>query len=297
MHHTYLSGLIYGGTALLLTACGGGSAGSGTLNLSIKDAPIDLATKVVVQFSGVEVKPEGGAPFSIDFASPRQIDLMQYQGTDYAPLLSEYTLPAGKYNWLRLKVIALEDSVRDSYIEFDGGAQYELYIPSGAETGLKLVSGFVVPENGVANYTIDFDLRQSVLPPSGGSSAYKLKPALRFVADDSAGHIMGSVGSVSLGDAACSGSAYAVYVFNGADVAPDDTDGSAADPLATALVHYNATATQYQYAVGFLPAGGYTVSFTCQADLDVAESSEEIAFIGTVNATVTAGNTTIVNFD
>ncbi len=292
-----LNVVLLGTLAGPLGGCGGGSGSSGTLNLGVKDAPVDTLAKVVVQFDGVEVKPQNGAALSIDFDTPRQIDLLQLQGTDYASLLSNYTLQAGNYNWLRLKVSAVEDGTLDSYVELPGGAQYELYIPSGAETGLKLVGGFVVPAGGVANYTIDFDLRKSVLPPGGISAAYKLKPALRFVADDTTGHVMGTVGSVDMGAAACDGTGYAVYVFDGAGVTPDDVDGIAPDPVASALVHYNATASEYEYVAGFLPAGDYTLAFTCEADLDQPETSESIAFVDTANVTITAGETAIVNFN
>src|SRR5688572_8068382 len=47
----------------LAAACGGGDgsvtadAGTGILNLGVTDAPVDAAVKVVVEFSGVELKP------------------------------------------------------------------------------------------------------------------------------------------------------------------------------------------------------------------------------------------------
>jgi hypothetical protein len=52
-----------------------------------------------------------------------------------------------------------------------------LLVPSGSETGLKLVSGFTVPSNGVVDYTIDFDLRHAITCPTGQSPACILKPA------------------------------------------------------------------------------------------------------------------------
>src|SRR5512136_1027 len=82
-----------------LAACGGGggsdkTANTGTLKLGITDAPVDVATQVVVQFSGVELKPVGGAAFSIDFKDANgaptttSIDLLDQQGTKRAMLLN-----------------------------------------------------------------------------------------------------------------------------------------------------------------------------------------------------------------
>lgn len=126
--------------SLVLTACDGDSSGSGTLNLNITDAPVDSAAKVVVSFDGVSIKPEEGPAYDIDFVDAngdpvvKTIDLLSQQGANSEPLLLNYTLDAGHYNWMRLKVITSETST-DSYIELDGGAQHPLYVPSGDQTG------------------------------------------------------------------------------------------------------------------------------------------------------------------
>src|SRR4051812_29172151 len=64
------------GSILLLAACSGGSGGggkadAGMLKLGITDAPVDVADAVVVQFSGVELKPKDGAPFTVAFTGGR----------------------------------------------------------------------------------------------------------------------------------------------------------------------------------------------------------------------------------
>lgn len=55
---------------VLLTACGDGSgsgSSTGKLNLSITDAPVDNADHVWVEFTGVELKLQGGAALQIDY--------------------------------------------------------------------------------------------------------------------------------------------------------------------------------------------------------------------------------------
>jgi len=283
---------------MLLTACGSDSSGSGSLSLNITDAPVDSAAKVVVTFSGVLIKPENGSAYDIDFVDingdpvVKSIDLLAQQGANSETLLVDYTLGAGHYNWMRLKVIASQSST-DSYIELDDGTQHPLYVPSGDETGLKLNQGFDITDGGAVTYTIDFDLRKSVLSPNKNSDAYKLKPTLRIVNNANVGHISGIVGSTSLSDVSCSTDpGYAVYVFAGDNITPDDIDGIDADPVSTSLLSDN-----YEYAVGFLDEGIYTIAFTCQADDDVSETDDVISFIGTDAVTVTAGATTIHNFD
>src|SRR6185295_3035935 len=131
-----------------LIGCGGSgsSEGTGTLTLAVTDAPIDDATSVVVQFSGIAFKREGDAPEMVQdlVPTPRQIDLLQYQDGRAALLLEGVTLPAGRYQWLRL-IVDNATNVRDSYLVTSTGAECELRVPSGAESGLKLNRGFNLP--------------------------------------------------------------------------------------------------------------------------------------------------------
>ena len=46
-----------------------------------------------------------------------------------------------------------------------------------------------MPDSGVADYTIDFDLRKAITCPPGQSPACILKPALRLVNNGAVGNI------------------------------------------------------------------------------------------------------------
>ena len=294
-------------SSFVLSACGGGStdstesgssaAGTGTISLNITDAPIDSARQVVVAFSGVSIKPQNGPAFDINFVDAngdplvKTIDLLSQQGPNSEPILINHTLDAGHYNWIRLKVITNQNSI-DSYIILDNGAQHSLYVPSGDETGLKLNRGFDITTDGAVTFTIDFDLRKSVVAPGNNSQAYKLKPSLRIVNNTHVGHISGSIGSISLNDANCTDTDYAVYVFSGENIVADDIDGDAVEPVSTSLV-----SGSFDYAIGFLDQGSYTLAFTCQAGIDNSETNDAINFIGTDTVTVTAGSTTTYNFN
>ena len=147
-----------------LVACGGGGGGgssssaqidTGTLNLSVTDAPVDNATQVLVQFTGVtgdaiDFSLSGESQTCEDFldgidpaptpggeASVRCIDLLAFQGNASSSLLREEELNAGGYAWMRLDVDA-ERGTMDSIIVLDDGSEESLYIPSGSQSGLKL---------------------------------------------------------------------------------------------------------------------------------------------------------------
>ncbi|NQD35942.1 DUF4382 domain-containing protein [Permianibacter sp. IMCC34836] len=284
--------------ATMLASCGGdggGSDGFGMLSLGLTDGPVDDAENVVIRFTGVEVKPADGPALNFDFTTPKDLDLLSLQGGNAAPLITAQQVPAGNYEWLRLKVSAVQDNVFDSYIQING-TMHELDVPSGSQTGLKLISGFTVAQGGDANYTIDFDLRKSVTAPPGQAPAYILKPVLRLVNNLEVGTLAGTV-DPSIIAAECSGDGTgAVYLWRGADVTPDDVDGDAGDPLSTGLVSLVAPGS-YQYQIGFLAAGSYTIAYTCDAATDIADSDEALTFVGTQNITITAGMTSTGNFD
>jgi hypothetical protein len=275
-----------------LAACGGDDDGTGRLSLAVTDAPVDGANAVVVEFTGVEVKPAEHDSIDFTFDDPRTIDLLALAGAGSETLLEGVEVPAGRYDWVRLKVAAVEDGVMDSFVELKDGSQHELEVPSGAQTGLKLVSGFVVPHGGDASFTIDFDLRKSVHEPMDASPTYLLRPALRIVDNARVGVIAGTVDNALVTD----GCTPAVYVFEGGNVTPDDVDAASPDPVTTGIVKLDDAAGTYRYRVEFLSEGEYTVSFTCGAATDDPDTSETLAFAGTRNVSVVANQVATADF-
>lgn len=281
--------------AALLAACGGSDSSprTGQMSVQVTDAPVDAAEQVVVRFTGISFKPADEAPVVVTFVIPRDIDLLALAGGDAAPLISNLTVPAGAYEWMRLHVDADFDTVYDSYIQIDG-SQYELRVPSGSESGLKLNGGFVVPQGGVASYTLDFDLRKSVVEPIG-QPGYFLKPVIRMVNNAQVGSLTGMVDAALLASACTGDATGAVYLYQGADVVPDDVDGVLPDPLASGAVTLQGDGT-YRYTIAFLSPGSYTVAWTCDAADDQPESSEDLAFSPAANVSIVTGETTEQNF-
>ncbi len=288
--------------AASLAACGGDggdSQATGTLSLGITDAPVDELKEVNITVTGVEIKPASGESRRYDFEEPLALDLLALQGGNAALLLNDEEVPAGEYNWVRLYISTEPGEL--TAVDMNGGV-HDLYIPSGAQTGLKLVRGFTVPAGGDADFTIDFDVRKSIVDPQGSNPSgaeYFLKPALRLIDNVEAGTISGTVDGTLIAEACADAATFdgGVYVHTGADQVPDDL-GSTNEPLVVAPVAFDGTA--YAYTAAFISAGNYTVSYTC--DLDTREDAngelvdEELTFYGTQNVTVVADTTTTADF-
>ncbi|MEX2524394.1 MAG: DUF4382 domain-containing protein [Gammaproteobacteria bacterium] len=284
-------------SAIFLSACGSGGSGSGTTNdgsfsLAVTDGPVDSAQEVWVQFDGVHIKPAEGEEITFEFEA-RGIDLLALQGDASDSLLSDETIPSGEYEWIRLSVSAELDTVFDSFIVLSDGTREELFIPSGGETGLKLVSGFTVAAGGAADFTIDFELRKSVTNPPGQDGVI-LRPALRLVDNQTVGTLRGSIAS-SLITQACENATLndgAIYLYTGSVETASDMSGSESDPLTTALVN-----NEFQYEIGFLEEGEYTGAYTCDNEIDDPAMEDTLDFFAlTDGITITADQETVVDF-
>lgn len=271
----------------LLPLAGCGSSGSseddstGMLSLGISDGPIHDARKVCITFDEIEFKGEG-APFVVSLDPAEKVNLLDFQGNNAAPILYREELPAGNYQWMRLGIDAVTSSnggIGDtggdacdgeaSYIVMSDGGVYNLYVPSGAETGLKLVSGFTVPANGSADFTAEFDLMQSITAPPGMLPDVVLRPTIRLVNNVEVGTLTGEVAGELVTTGTCTPS---VYVFDDGVTPNAFDDGDVADPegpVSTAMVNEETNdeaISVYSYTVGFLLAGEYEVAFTCDGE-------------------------------
>ena len=201
MHRRLRVGLVglLAATALVVGACGGsGGSDTGQVKLSVADAPVDGAQAVVVKFTGVELTANGGNPVQITFSQPKSIDLLNQSGTASAVLFDQ-PIPAGSYGQVRVMVVADGDP-GNSYIMLADGTMHGLQVPSGFESGLKLVSGFTVSSSGVVDYTIDFDLRKAITCPPGQAPACILKPTAKLVDNTTVGNIQGAVDTTLIPD-------------------------------------------------------------------------------------------------
>lgn len=288
--------------AAAVAACGGSGSGSddstdsestGTMSLGLTDAPVTDLAVAQLNITSVEVKPAEADSVSIELETPVDINLLDFQGGKVAQLFEGQEFPAGQYEWIRLHLgedpYVVEASDPNQTQEF-------LFLPSGAQTGLKLNGGFVIPAGGSADFTIDFDVKKSIFDAGGqgsGNSKYMLKPSHRLVDNVEAGAIVGEVDVVNLEqqlgcdvDDDYYGS---VYVYEGAGVAPTDLDTTSDEegPLVVVPATNEENASLYSFKAAFLPEDEYTISYSC--DPDDNEKPDSLQFTGTQDITVTAG--------
>lgn len=258
------------------------------LSIALTDAPIDNAASVVITVNAVELLArDQETSLLIELEQPQSIDLLQLQGINAQDLLAEVSVPAVVYKEVRL---IIDDADMSNYIELLDGAVHDLTVPSGSSSGLKLKGEFEVLENRSARFTIDFDVRQSIVR-AGASSNYLLNPVLRLIDNSQAGHIRGTVDADLLVDESCSDANVdthnAVYLYQGFNVELVDINvESDLGPVTTANIRYDADSSSYTYELGYLTAGEYTVALTCNADQDDVEQDDDILFFGVQNVTV-----------
>lgn len=226
--------------------------------IRLADGPVDDALAVVIQVDGLDTDD-----FPFKFSPPLQVDLLDNSDGRSTILVDWDEALVDTYERMTLRVTAGLLG-QDSWIDTPTG-RHALFLPDANRGGLVIRTRYKVPKKGVADFTIDFDLRQSVIPPVAPGAPYTLEPVLRLVDTLTAGAIEGLVAS----DAAqAPGCIPVVYAFAGQNVAPDDIDRVAPEPVTEATVRLDSASGDFRYVLAHLPPGDYTVALTCQGDLD-----------------------------
>jgi len=279
-----------------LAACSGSGSGvdnqsqtpsggnTGYFNLSVSDAPIKDATKVCVRFDGVELKhADSDLKETIDFAQPVVVNLLANQGANSHPIVTGAEVPAGIYEWIRLKVRAergmsggandsdptfCDEDTDNSYLVRESSGLFNLYVPSGSQRGLQLIKDIIIPANRTGDYTAEWDLGKSFNGPPGQLPDVMMKPVVKLVSNNEVGTLVGQVADELIAWEACDTEfPPSVYVFDDGIVPnPFDDPFAADDAVATALVEQQMQedgSMPWRYSVGFLLAGDYEVAYTC----------------------------------
>src|SRR5689334_9121263 len=220
---------------LVLSGCSSKTTGPGfgTISLKMTDAPgefqeVNLSIiQVSAHLDGPEAEGESDSTggWQVLRADPMNVDLLTLRNGVFTTLALA-KVPAGRYTQIRLKLGPGSNVVID-------GVTHPLTVPSGLQSGYKLVGSFDVPANGLLNLALDFDAARSIVLT--GSGTYILKPTVRVMPFSTAGSITGQVLPDSV--------ATTVYAIQ----APD-TLGSAV------------TSGGF-FSVDVLPAGTYSLAF------------------------------------
>ncbi len=181
------AGLLVATGLLFLAGCDSNedlSPAQGQFALMLTDAPANLDSAVVtvdrVDLVSEEAEDEieddeddGEKEGIITLTdNSRQMDLLQLQG-GVTETLADVTVPEGEYTQLRF---VLGD---ENYVVFDDGTKQTLQVPSGKQSGIKIVLPEVEIENDgdQIEVTLDFDVDESFVEQ--GTGEYLFKPTVK----------------------------------------------------------------------------------------------------------------------
>ena len=225
------------------TASNSLSGTQGTVRLQMTDAPgpydaVNLVVNQVAIHRGLpdSLEQDGVADstsgWEILSNQPATYDLMKLRNGVFATL-GQAMVPAGHYTQIRLKLGAGSNLVVD-------GVTYPLTVPSGMQSGYKLVGEFDVPASGLVELALDFDAARSI--HQTGNGKYMLKPTCRVMPMYDVGAIKGTIVPDS--------TAAWVYAISGADT------------IATGM-----PALDGSFLLTLLKAGTYSVAIDVAAPL------------------------------
>ena len=183
-----------------------GGGGSGTLSLLLQDAFSESYKAVYVTITEVQVCKGTNQDKDGDWrtvASPGKTYNLLELVNGVREQLGLVDLEAGSYTQMRLIIGRTPDgginllSQPHKYanyviIENADNEIHELKVPSGFQTGIKIVHGFVIEENETTELILDFDASKSVVR-AGASGNWLLKPTIKVLETASYSIVSGTV--------------------------------------------------------------------------------------------------------
>ncbi|GEM80329.1 DUF4382 domain-containing protein [Vibrio superstes] len=314
---------------LSLYGCGGDSGDNKTatsqVSFYVSDAPVDSAEEVMITVEQIEVTSESGETYTYDVTEGNnayaQFDILDYQGTERLLIAEDFTLPVGEYKSMTLHVVP--DSTGTMNYVLDNQVQHPLKQPSNK---LKL-GGFEVTVEGTQGFTIEFDLRKSLVERGvDAKNGYILKPHGISIHDNTTvARLSGTVSSAlytgdncpSDTDEITNGFVY-LYANHGLEIGSlvdnlDPTDEEFVGDLPTEGYQVPVASTSVDsatgaYEFGYLESGQYTIAYTCNGlgddpinwdmlDIPYTQTSLDTGNDGIEEVELTDGMDKIVDLD
>jgi len=180
----------------------GGSIDTGTVSVNLMDLPNGEYKAVYVNILEVQVHKAGttdndgkeGDGTWLPVGSPNKIYNLLELVNGVMESLGTRDLEAGKYTQVRLilgedipldlegnpaKNINAEDHPEPNYVIDQSDTVIPIKIPSGFNTGIKLVHPFEVTKNGLMELILDFDAMRSIVETGNGKLI--LKPTIKII--------------------------------------------------------------------------------------------------------------------
>ena len=183
-------------TITFLFACsgGGGSSGveTGTVSIALTDSSCGSYAAIYVTIDEVQVNKKdstsNGNSGWETVATPMKTYNLLKLVNGVTEILGEDELEAGTYQQIRMiigKTAESENNINGephpdaNYVVLNDGSYVHLKIPSGYNTGVKLVHNFEVEEGSFVELVLDFEACKSVVET--GSGKYILKPTIKVI--------------------------------------------------------------------------------------------------------------------
>jgi hypothetical protein len=171
----------------ILAACSG-KINTGTLFLSLSDATTAEYNAVYVTIEEVQVHTDEDGSWQ-RVASPNKTYNLLELVNGVREQLGITELETAHYTQMRLIIgkrpddtinLLSENHPYANYIIDNSDTYYELKIPSGYQTGIKIVHGFDITENHTTELILDFDASRSIVK-AGNSGKWLLKPTIKVL--------------------------------------------------------------------------------------------------------------------
>jgi len=190
---------------ILLASCGSGGSsvdGQGTLSTSLTDSSSEDYKAVYVTIDRVDVNLEDNDSWETVATPGGTYNLLELVN-GVVENLGEVVLDSGHYTQMRLIIgetpdqsLNIFDQQHDyaNYIIDQDDVAHELTVPSGSQTGLKIVNGFDINDNQKTELILDFDALRSVVK-AGSSGKYLLKPTIKVLTTNDYAIVGGTITS------------------------------------------------------------------------------------------------------
>lgn len=311
LKETVLASLVLAG----LVGCRGDSGSSSSttpITLSVSDAPIDDVKDVTVTFSKVALlSQQGGSPLIYDVYKtdengdyvdengdplpdgadpiPLSVNLLDYQGSDALPLIENEVIPVGSYKLCVFAndgdhptdpsyVVENDDTTRELTVKGEGACPQGMGKEDNAGV-LYFNNSFNVNQQS-NDFVVEFDLRRGLKNSSTFPDYTIQRTSVSLINTVETGNIEGTVALSTYGT--CNGGdntfVQSVYLYEGNVDKPDMAPIGGSDevkPITSASVAMNQAQTNYEFSLGFIDPGTYSLGYTCTAQHDSDEDNAD----------------------
>ncbi len=257
-------------TVMLLVSCGGGSGDPSNFRVQLTDAATDLYQAIYVTIVEVQVIKKGcdedadASCWESVLYPQKTVNLLELVN-GVREDLGETALAAGDYGQMRLILGTEPDDSQNILGQDHPSPNYlikndtfdtieELKVPSGLQTGIKIIHGFTIEPSGFTDLILDFDAGRSVVQ-AGKSGKWLLKPVIKVLETVTYAAVSGAV--QDNGNTPIEGALISAQVYTASPADPWDevavAGGTVSDVLGSYTLHlepgtYNIVATMAGYS-------------------------------------------------